>query len=278
MSINGLHVVDSHVHLLPGRLGEKVRAFFDASVGTRVPLAYPNDHAAVTASLHREGVDGIWTLPYSHKPGIAHGLNESTAAITRQFTTPSFSVIGGATVHPGDDDPVAVITHAVDVLGLRVLKLHCSVGDFSIDDTRLDKVMSFASERRLPIVIHLGHNVNGRTESDELPSISRVADAHPEVRLILAHCGHHAAREAIQLLDRHEYLYADLTPVVTEWPDVDASHIEPHSGKILFGSDSPNTALTVTDGIRHWSSLGLSKAALSAVLGGNAQRLIADQL
>ena len=72
-------VVDSHVHLLPGRLGEKVRAFFDAGVSSTFTLAYPNNHPVVIDTLAREGVDAIWTLPYAHKPGVAEGLNSASA-------------------------------------------------------------------------------------------------------------------------------------------------------------------------------------------------------
>ena len=35
-------IVDSHVHLLPGRLAQKVRAFFE--MGGPVDFAYPLDH------------------------------------------------------------------------------------------------------------------------------------------------------------------------------------------------------------------------------------------
>jgi hypothetical protein len=35
-------IVDAHTHLLPGRLAEKVRAFFDANMDG--DLAYPLDH------------------------------------------------------------------------------------------------------------------------------------------------------------------------------------------------------------------------------------------
>ena len=54
-------VVDSHVHLLPGRIGEKVRAFFTAGESNgSFSLAYPADHGLVADQLVREGVDEIW--------------------------------------------------------------------------------------------------------------------------------------------------------------------------------------------------------------------------
>lgn len=276
MALRGMTVVDSHVHLLPGRLGEKVRAFFDAGIGTSTPLAYPNDHDAVVNSLHNEGVDEIWTLPYAHKPGVARGLNEAASATVQQFVDAPLSVVGGLTVHPGDDDAVSIVRDAVDNLGLRVLKLHCSVGSFLVTDARLRSVYAWANERRLPVVVHLGHNVNGKTESDELPAIAEIADAFPEMPLILAHCGHHSAPVALRLMLEHPSLFADLTPVVREFPEVDAHHLQLLADRILFGSDAPNTAISVTQCLAWLSEMNLGDSAMTSILGANARRIIAN--
>jgi predicted TIM-barrel fold metal-dependent hydrolase len=275
MAINGMTVVDSHVHLLPGRLGQKVRAFFDAGVSSSFTLAYPNDHPVVIDTLAREGVDAIWTLPYAHKAGVAEGLNAASAETVAQFAQSPVRVIGGLTIHPADENPVAIVRQAVDVLGLRVLKLHCSVGNFAVDDVRLEPVFTFASERHLPAVVHLGHNVNGRTDAEELPAIGEVADKFPGMPLILAHCGHHAAPEAIALMDLHPSLHADLTPVVTEHPTITAEHIARHPDRILFGSDCPNTTLSVTACIAWLTNMNVPQDVLQKVLGGNALRLTA---
>lgn len=273
MAINGMKVVDSHVHLLPGRLGEKVRAFFDAGIGSPMQLAYPNDHDFVVNSLHREGVDAIWTLPYAHKPGVARGLNEASAATAQQFAEAPMQIIPGLTVHPGDDDVVSIVQDGVDSLALRVLKLHCSVGSFTIDDPQLKPVFAFAHERRLPVIVHLGHNVNGRTEAEELPSIAKVSDNYPDVPMILAHCGHHSAPTALQLMREHPSLYADLTPVVSEFPDVDVESLEELSDRILFGTDAPNTTISVTNCLQWLTGMNLSHNALSLIVGENALRL-----
>ena len=274
MTINGIHVVDSHVHLLPGRLGDKVRAFFDAGISSRGPLAYPHDHDAVVNTLADEGVDEIWTLPYAHKPEIASGLNAASAATVQQFTDGPLRIIGGATVHPGDDDAAEIVRVAVDDLGLRVLKLHCSVGSFSLDDKRLTPVFTLANDRRLPIVVHLGHNVNGRTEADELPTIARISDEFPDIPLILAHCGHHSAPEAAALMMEHPSLYADLTPVVFEHPNIDRESLISLAPRLLFGSDAPNTGISVTKCLAWLEKMDISQEQHVAILGKNARRLV----
>ena len=274
MTINGIQVVDSHVHLLPGRLGDKVRAFFDAGISSRGPLAYPHDHDAVVNTLAEEGVDEIWTLPYAHKPEIASGLNVASAATVQQFADGPLRIIGGATVHPGDDDAAEIVRVAVDDLGLRVLKLHCSVGSFSLDDKRLTPVFTLANDRRLPIVVHLGHNVNGRTEADELPTIARISDEFPDIPLILAHCGHHSAPEAAALMMEHPSLYADLTPVVFEHPNIDRESLISLAPRLLFGSDAPNTGISVTNCLAWLEQMNIPQEQHVAILGKNARRLV----
>ena len=275
-------IVDAHVHLHPGRLAVKVRAFLD---GLRrddgretTSMAYGVEPWEVLAAMAAEGVDRVWSFSYAHKPGIAVGLNEASAELTAATAEGPLPVIGGGTVHPADEDPGAIVEDAVDRLGLRVLKLHCSVGAFDVDDRRLEPVFTVAAERRLPVVIHLGHAVDGRTEAGELAALDRVAAVHPEALLILAHSGHEAARDALAVIDAHPCLHADLTPVATSPVYLAAADIEARPDRFLFGSDAPNTPFRVEESQARVRALGLSTATEAAVLGGNAERLAAGVL
>lgn len=267
-------IVDSHVHLLPGRIGQKVRAFFTAGEDRGAfTLAYPADHRAVADRLVAEGVDEIWNLPYSHKTGVAEGLNEASRATVESFGDHRLSIVGGATVHPDDEDPAGVVLRALDVHGLKVLKLHCSVGDFPVDDPRLRGAFRIAEERQMPVVIHLGHAVNGLTEEHEIASIDGLCERHPHLPVVLAHFGHHSAHEAFALFDRHPNFHADLTPVVTAAPEVTAEMLSAHPDRILFGTDAPNTAISAADHLGWLRGFELSADAEASILGGTARRL-----
>lgn len=267
-------IVDSHVHLLPGRIGEKVRAFFTAGENRGAfTLAYPAGHRDVADRLVSEGVDEIWNLPYSHKTGVAEGLNEASRATMDSFGDHRLSIVGGATVHPDDDDPAEVVRRALEVHGLKVLKLHCSVGDFPVDDPRLRGAFRIAEERRMPVVIHLGHAANGLTEEHEIASIERLCTEHPGLPVVLAHFGHHSAHEAFSLFGRHAGFHADLTPVVAAAPDVTAEMLSAHPDRILFGTDAPNTAISAADHMKWLRGFGLSAEAEACILGGTARRL-----
>ncbi len=269
-------VVDSHVHLLPGRIGEKVRAIFEAGErGGRFTLAYPAGNAETVAILRSEGVTGIWSFPYAHRPEVSEGLNEASAATAREFTREGFDVTGGGTVHPSEDDPAGIVERALRVHGLKVLKLHCSVGDFRVDDPRLTPALSVAEEARMPVIVHLGHSPDGLTEEHELDAVSTVCTRHPGLPFVLAHCGHHSAPAAARLFGMHGNFHADLTPVVTAPPNVGRDMLVAHADRILFGSDAPNTAIRVADHLAWLDAFGLPDHARAAITGGNARRLVA---
>lgn len=179
-------VVDSHVHLLPPRLATKVRAAFEAHGGAA--LAYDDDPHALLADLAAQGVIAAWVLPYAHKPGVSEWLVPATAAhleVLRAAGT-GVELVRGATLHPRGDDPAGVLRTAVEEHGARVLKLHCSVGGFHLDDPVLDTIWTACSTWRLPVVAHAAYPAVGAT---------------------------------LRALERYPNLYADLTPVVARVPD-----------------------------------------------------------
>ena len=267
-------VVDAHVHLHPGRLGEKVREFFAPMAES---LQYPLDHGLVRAQLAAEGFTEIWALPYAHKPGVADGLNESTRHIAE--APGPLSVVAGCTAHPGDPDPAATVRRAVEDLGARVLKLHCSVGDYAADDERLSPMWDYAQQVALPVVVHVGHDTNGQTSDHELGPIQVVAERHPDAVIVIAHCALPAVTDALDLIEGHRHVYGDVTPVMWEPPAIPPDRWRAVGGKLLFGSDAPNSTINAaahlaavreqcdTDDHRTSISGGLARRLVGAVRG-----------
>jgi uncharacterized protein len=266
----GAGVVDCHVHLLPGRLGERVREFFAAHIsGT---LAYPNDHGAVLDSLAAAGVSLAWHLPYAHKPDVAAGLNIASAELVSTWRSHPVSLVGGIAVHPGDGSPSRLVGSAVDGLGLRVVKLHCSVGDFEVDDPRLEQMWQLVASRSVPVVVHAGHDVSGETHAGELAGIDHIAARFPAAAIVIAHAGLPDTSAAVALVERHDNVYVDLTPRVVDMVDVADDVLERLHERVLFGSDLPNTQVTIEANLARLATL--STSARTAIAFGNAHRLV----
>jgi predicted TIM-barrel fold metal-dependent hydrolase len=266
-------IVDCHVHLLPGRLGEAVREFFDAHIEGK--LAYPNDHGVVLDCLAQAGVVQAWHLPYAHKPGVAADLNRASAELVHRWSDHAVSLVGGIAVHPGDDAPADLVEEALDELGLRVVKLHCSVGDFEVDDPRLEPLWRLVDRRAVPVVVHAGHDVSGETRGVELAPLDRVAQRFPGVPLVIAHAAHPDTAAAVALVERHDNVYVDLTPRVVDQVALSAEVLERCHSRVLFGSDLPNTQVLVEDNVSRLEAL--SPQARTAIASGNAHRLLAAQ-
>ena len=272
-------VVDAHVHLLPPRLQAAIRGFFHARGFPGDGFAYPADPAEACDRLAAEGIGEVWSLPYARRPGSAADLNTAMARFAAAHAEgAAVRVIGGCTVHPADDDPASLVRTAVEDLGLRVLKLHCSVGDFAPDDRRLDPVWEYVSAVALPVVLHAGHAPDGHTEAAELAPVAAVARRHPAARIIIAHCGHAASDEALRLVAEHPGVHADLTPVLHEPVRPAPAQLAALAGKLLFGSDAPNTGLTVSDLLAGLAGADgeISAQARAAITGGTAQRLLSE--
>jgi predicted TIM-barrel fold metal-dependent hydrolase len=128
---------------------------------------------------------------------------------------------------------------------------------FSPDEERLDPLWTYASQHRLPVLLHTGTTFVSQAPLDcTLPRlIDRVAIRFPDVRIILAHLGHPYEGECVAVIRKHPNVYADLS----------ALHYRPFQlyqslmlvqeygvwEKILFGTDYPFTTVKATiDGLR----------------------------
>jgi predicted TIM-barrel fold metal-dependent hydrolase len=224
----------------------------------------------VVRAEREAGVDRFWALPYAHKAGVAGALNHWMATALADVP----GAIPAATFHPDDPDVAALVARAFDALGLRVAKLHCSVGGFDADDPRLDPLWQAASTRGIPVVVHAGHGVDGRTHAPELAPIERVAATHPRLRLVIAHAAQPDVVAACDVMERHPSVLADLTSA-HEWAyPLPIDRLEALHERLLFGSDCPNTMRRIEESAHGLRRLGLSARAVRAISGENALRLV----
>jgi predicted TIM-barrel fold metal-dependent hydrolase len=124
------------------------------------------------------------------------------------------------------------------------------------------------------VVVHVGRSVQGTTDEEELLPLARVAERWPEARIVVAHCGAPAVGPTLDLVRRARFVHADLTPVVRRLVPLTRRDMAGVERKLLFGSDIPNTVVTIEEALALVRSWGLSVEDETAVLGGNAQALI----
>lgn len=246
---SGSVVIDTHTHLLPDRLAQKIRAFFDEHLAGS--LAYEAVNSDVIESHASHGVTEVWNLPYAHIGDMSSKLNADIAKLSAAISTDQVKVRPGCTAHPEDEDPAAIVREAITEHGAVVCKLHCSVGRYDVDDSRLDSLYDTLAELSVPVVIHLGHNVTGMTATEEIAPLLRVAERHPDTTLIAAHCGHSAANAVVDAMLTHANIWADTAPVVQHPIPLDGALLAGVADRILFGSDAPNVGLHLQEQLDH---------------------------
>lgn len=258
--------IDAHVHAFPDRLALAVRGRL--GINDRLTGGVLLDDVADLVA--RSGFDGAWVLPYAHRAGVTESINEWSAENVKRFPT----LVPGATFHPADPNFEALVRRGLGDLHLRVVKLHCAVGQFSPTDPRLEPLWVTASALGVPIVIHAGQVAPGDTAASEIEQLAPVLSAHPDLKLVLAHTGHPDTATALALMSRFDNLYGDLTPVWDHHVEITVEDIRRFPGRILFGSDAPNNPLPPQEQALRVEQMALEPAELASLMGGAAEALV----
>lgn len=266
-------IVDAHVHLLPHRLAEAIRAWFDTHAWN---IQYREAPEAALARLEAGGVDRVVTLPYAHKPGMAVALN----AFTLEFARAHPAVVPCCTVFPGEDGDRRIVDEAL-AGPFAGIKIHCHVMRIAPDDPRLDPVYEASARYRKPIVIHAGPQPASDGYGHDVRAVSgaaRVANAlrrHPDAIVIVPHLGSDESAAFEALFDEHASLYLDTAMAIGGYLDsgIDLAMIRRHPERILYGTDYPNLPYDWTRELEVIRALRMPAEDEAQVLGSTAARL-----
>ncbi|MBN9757740.1 hypothetical protein Ae406Ps2_2638c [Pseudonocardia sp. Ae406_Ps2] len=236
-------LVDVHVHFLPQRMLDKVWAYFDAAethYGTPWPVHYRLPEDERYAVLERLGVLAFAPLTYPHKPGMGEWLTGWAG----EFADSHPRAVRTATLYP-EPSVVDYLGRAVSD-GARLVKVHVQVGGFDPRDPLLRDAWGLLADAGVPAVVHCGDGpIPG--EYTGLQIFAEVLEAHPDLRIVLAHAGMPDFRGALELLDRFPNLVLDttmvgtafsqrLSPLPSDWP----ARLAEYPGRIVLGTDFPN--------------------------------------
>jgi uncharacterized protein len=157
------------------------------------------------------------------------------------------TLLGFLSVDPTQDGWQREMEDGHEKLGLRGIKLLPMYAGFSPDDSSLDPLWKYATEHRLPVLLHTGTTFIAQAPLDcTLPRLlDRVAMRYPNVKIVMAHLSHPYEGECVVTIRKHPNVYADIS----------ALHYRPfqlyHSlmlvqeygvwDKVLFGTDYPFT-------------------------------------
>lgn len=262
-------IIDVHTHIFPDDLAARAVATLSGRAG--IPAHTAGTAAGLRASMARAGIDRSILMPVATKPSQAHPINLWTLELVQRYPD---QFIGFGALHPAQDDWAAEIDFLV-AHGIRGVKMHPDYHLTYVDDTACLPLYAALRDAGLVLLLHAGVDIGLPPPVHCTPDrLARMLDAVPGLTVIAAHMGGYLVWEEVRrhLLGRDLYLdtsysHDDLgSTAMTELITVHGV------GRILFGTDSPwkDQAAEVA-AIR---ALPLSDDAITAILGGNAQRLL----
>ena len=164
--------------------------------------------------------------------------------------------------------------------GARGIKLHPGSNEFFPADRRMWPAYEMAVDLHLPVVSHAGLFPTTDIPYTHPDSFAPLAEAFPELTIVLAHLAFNYFDAAVALARRHPNVYFDCCAIVSD-------HIEPELRlsderlsqiirdigveRVMWGSDFP--WFDPCEGLRRLERLDFTAAELALLRGGNATRI-----
>ena len=174
-------------------------------------------------------------------------------------------------VDPNAPDPLGEARRCF-AAGARGIKLHPRSDDFALPHPQVEALVVFAAEHGAPVLFHAGRGIPALGEE-----VTRLAGAHPDARLILAHAGISDLGLLSHVIAETPNIYFD-----TSWwqvSDVLALMAVVPPGQVLYASDMPygSGRFAALNLVRCAREVGHGPEALQAMAGAQVERLLAGE-
>ncbi len=237
-------ILDIHTHTYPENIAARAVAKLERNSGVK---AYTDGRKeSLIRSMKQAQIDYSLLLPVATSPKQVDRINEEAGQTNAAAETTGLLSFGG--IHPETENYKDVLRR-VKALGLRGIKLHPDYQDAFFTDIRYKRIVSFATELGLYIMIHAGQDIGLPDPIHCRPEhITEVIKETGTDKLILAHMGGWRLWEEVEELLLTQQVYFDTAFSTTSVEGVEGM-LTPEqfvdlvrkmgSDRVLFGTDSP---------------------------------------
>lgn len=266
-------IIDFHAHIFPDKIAPGTIDKLERAGGV---TAYNTGmESTLVQEMEESGVELCVIQPVVTRPEQFSTINMFAEKLNERYAgkTPALLSFGG--IHPETLQYRQEI-RAIRDMGLKGIKLHPDYQGVYIDDERYLRLMDYAMELGLIVLIHAGMDVGYPDCVHACPErIRRVIDAlHPD-KLVLAHYGGYGQYDDVEEFLVGENVYFDTAMVFESGiSEEQFLRILNHhgAGKILFGTDSPWSGQKKN--IERLQKIITDQVVLDRILGGNAMELL----
>lgn len=262
-------IIDFHTHIFPDKIAQ--RSIQSLSEVSGVKAATDGTLNGLLASMDKSGVNLSVILPVVTKPSQFESVNTFAAKVNAQYAGRLLS-FGG--IHPDSENYKAELDR-IKELGLPGIKLHPDYQGVMIDDVRYMRIIEYANELGLIILVHAGIDI-GLPEPVHCPpdKARKVLDAIKPQKLVLAHMGGWKQWDAVYEYLAGQQVYLDTAFCFDYMSQETFLRLCGKHGtqRILFATDSPWSDASKDRKVVE--ALPLSMQQKEAIFSENAKRLL----
>lgn len=226
-------VIDFHTHMFPDKIADKTITFL-AEV-CQMPPQTDGTYTGLSESAKKGGVDLSIALPAMTKPSQFDSVNTFAAAHQEG------NVISFGGIHPATEHYREELRH-IKELGLKGIKLHPDYQNMYFNNIRYKRLVDYATELGLIIVVHAGFDPKCPDDVHCTPEMAAevIDEVHP-ANLVLAHLGGNEMWDDVEKYLVGKDVYLDTAVVLDVIKEDQFLRIARNHGadKILFGTDVP---------------------------------------
>lgn len=274
-------IIDIHTHTFPDKIAAGAIASMEQGIldsqGFKVKAACTGTVADLSKSTIRAGIDVSIVCPVATNIKQPEKINRLSIEVNERYEETHIFNFGA--IHPDCENYKEILDEIV-AMDLKGIKLHPDYQKTNFDDEKYIRIMDYAANKGLVIIVHAGEDVGlpGTVHCTPDRVLNVLKHIQPE-KLVLAHMGGWRKWDEVEekivglpvYFDTSVCLNKDI-PVHLEKEQF-VRMVRNHGVKrVLFGTDSPwyNQEQALKD-IRN---TGLTEEELKLVLGDNANRLI----
>ncbi len=264
----GRKIVDCHTHLMwyPDHVSQEYAE--EALASKLIKLKYSGGQA-YTGRLDLHSYDSKpethWEVSQTADHVVVFGLqakatglwvpNEIIAEYVNQHPE---KMVGWAAIDPTQPGAMDELTHCIEDLGLKGLKLGPVYQHFDPTDRTYWPIFEYCEKRNLPIMWHQGTTFpsKSRLKWGNPLQLEDIAMDFPDLRMIIAHLGHPWEEDLTVLVRKCPNVYTDISAVHYRpwryWQGMATAMEYGITHKILLGSDFPSGTIdNVIAGLRN---------------------------
>jgi predicted TIM-barrel fold metal-dependent hydrolase len=269
--------VDFHTHAFADAIAGRAIAAIESRLREEGAAArFDGRLGTLTAELARHGFDlgvvcSIATRPAQFEPILAWSQAIRDGAFGEEAAR---RIVPFASVHPADPEARRRIAR-VAAAGFQGLKIHPCYQQFTLDAPATLDYLRCARDHGLIVISHTGFDIAFPRERICDPArVARVVAAIPDLRFVATHLGGWEDWEEVErhLIGSPVHMEISYCCGRLDRERLRGLLLRHPAGCLLFGSDWPwNSHAEVLPRIE---ALGLDEPRLTALMGGNAARLL----